>query len=236
MHPAPPTRETRVYAIDCKMVRRHFSSTCPTQLNIVFDRRQRGTNLGLRHRPRVRHRRMTTSSNHPNPSSNTLQSNASPPFWTHAHHPPSRWSGIADVSLAEVQTQLLTTLAPKGDIHPHRSLPRIGSQSPLQRHRTHVPPPSWSTTRTRTRMGRQEMVSPQDPDVRRGRTRPRRRRARLSCVSIGLPVHDTPVQLNSLAGSRTSNLFASHFDVRISFWDIACTNRWVGLVVERAGI
>ena len=166
MHPAPPTRETRVYAIDCEMVRRHFSSTNPTQLNIVFDRRQRGTNLGLRHRPRVRHRRMTTSSNHPNPSSNTLQSNASPPFWTHAHHPPSRWSGIADVSLAEVQTQLLTTLAPKGDIHPHRSLPRIGSQSPLQRHRTHVPPPPRSTTQTWTRMARQEMVSPRDPDVR----------------------------------------------------------------------
>ena len=63
----------------------------------------------------------TSWSSHPNLSSTTSLGNAFLLVLMPAHHPPPRWSGITEASLAtatttlaEVQTQLLTIIAPQG--------------------------------------------------------------------------------------------------------------------------
>ena len=51
-------QRSRVYAIDCEMVRCRLSSTTPTHLETVLDRRWKGTDPGLHGRLPVWHRRI----------------------------------------------------------------------------------------------------------------------------------------------------------------------------------
>ena len=60
-------QHSQVYAIDCEMVRRHFSIMIPTQPDTVSDRGRQGTETGLHDRLWVRHRRVRKLVKSPKP-------------------------------------------------------------------------------------------------------------------------------------------------------------------------
>ena len=60
-------QRSQVYALDCEMARRHFSTMIPTQPDTVSDRGRQGTETGLHDRLWVRHRRVRKLVKPPDP-------------------------------------------------------------------------------------------------------------------------------------------------------------------------
>jgi RNA exonuclease 1 len=122
-------QRSRLYAVDCEMVRHHFSTTRLTQPDTVSDRRRQGTDPGLHHRLRVRHCRVRqacqlTQSRH------RLARKLS--FFLSSSRrmlPPTIYMvGISRQGPNPTPRHSLTPSRPH--LHPRRSLPRLRSQSP----------------------------------------------------------------------------------------------------------
>jgi hypothetical protein len=117
-------QRSQVYAVDCELVRRHFyfSTPSPTQPGTVSDRIRQGTDTGLHHQQRVRHRSVRQA----------LRS-------TQTHHRlPHR------VMFSLLSRRTLTIHHLDGQASPKHPSPRSKPNSPPSSHSKAVPLPSSS--------------------------------------------------------------------------------------------